>query len=547
MRLVPSLALVALLGAPLAAADRTWTGGDPSAGLWSRPLNWSGGVPGTADRAVLPGATDQYSYFDSARTVAGVRADGEHSVHRLDTDPEVALTLGGWADGGQTVGLEVNAGVLRFEKRIRLIPASAQTWRVPGELYVRGPVETGPGVTLSLGGAQPGTATLSGPVSGGGGLAAVGIGTLRLGGLEHNTWTGPTSFAGVTVQLSGFHRVSVPADVHLSGGATMVTAWYGEQIADTATVTADAGTTVELKKVTETIAGLAGGGTLVLAPESHLVIAGAADTGFAGRIDGAGRITKQGAGTWTLAPNPMPPPTGALDIAGGRVVHRRDWTGGAAVTVKNGGTLSGDGDLGTLQVDAGGVLDPGTVATPAALGAAALTLAPGSTLRLRRTGAVARVEAGAAIVGGATLELAPTSLPAVGGAWTIIQMAGNAVKVGGVFAGLGEGMNFEQAGAWWTITYQGGDGNDVVVKRLAGPQPTALTTLQVVLHGREPGATAVSIDGATATLQPDGAWSLPVGVPTAGGEVDITLTITTPAGVRVRHFTITVGAPATVG
>ena len=68
-------------------------------------------------------------------------------------------------------------------------------------------------------------------------------------------------------------------------------------------------------------------------------------------------------------------------------------------------------------------------------------------------------------LGGATLQVNPLAT-SVGDTFTIIQNDGTD-PVEGTFAGLAEGAWFTVGTAMFTITYKGGDGNDVVLTRSA--------------------------------------------------------------------------------
>src|SRR5205085_5691188 len=78
-------------------------------------------------------------------------------------------------------------------------------------------------------------------------------------------------------------------------------------------------------------------------------------------------------------------------------------------------------------------------------------------------------------LGGAVLDLGVFFTPVVGSTYTIINND-LADAVSGTFAGLPEGAVFTQTNGSFTgtfqITYQGGDGNDVVLTALNAASPT---------------------------------------------------------------------------
>jgi hypothetical protein len=76
---------------------------------------------------------------------------------------------------------------------------------------------------------------------------------------------------------------------------------------------------------------------------------------------------------------------------------------------------------------------------------------------------------GSVILGDATLSLSLGFTPIVGTTFEIISNDLNEL-VSGTFLGLSEGAAFTAGGQMFTISYQGGDGNDVVLTS-AVPEP----------------------------------------------------------------------------
>ncbi len=143
-----------------------------------------------------------------------------------------------------------------------------------------------------------------------------------------------------------------------------------------------------------------------------------------------------------------------------------------------GTTLGGKGSVGVVLAYAGATVAPGT--SVGALSTDGLTLLDGARLEIKIAGAAAgsgydqvRVDGTVSIVG-ATLDLSILDFfePRFGQSYTIIDNDG-ADAVVGQFAGYAEGAVFMLDGRLMTITYQGGDGNDVVVSKT--PPPTTIT------------------------------------------------------------------------
>ncbi|MGA2283504.1 MAG: hypothetical protein ABSH07_07475 [Candidatus Dormibacteria bacterium] len=65
--------------------------------------------------------------------------------------------------------------------------------------------------------------------------------------------------------------------------------------------------------------------------------------------------------------------------------------------------------------------------------------------------------------------------PALGTSFTIIHNTSGS-PVTGNFAGLPQGAVFQQGGTYFTITYHGGAGNDVVLTAVAPPTPSSTPT-----------------------------------------------------------------------
>ena len=207
-----------------------------------------------------------------------------------------------------------------------------------------------------------------------------------------------------------------------------------------------------------------------------VTLGGTGNTAVSGVIANGGgstsNLSKSGAGTLTLSnANTY---TGTTTINGGTLLVNGS-TAASAVTVNSTGTLGGTGTVnGSVSVSSGGFVAPGN--SPGILNTGAVTFSSGSTFSVEIGGTTPGNTAtdydqlnvtGSVSLNGATLT--PTQfagfVPVAGNAFTIIN---NDLSdpITTTFAGLAEGAtisNFLGSGLNATISYVGGDGNDVVI------------------------------------------------------------------------------------
>lgn len=291
------------------------------------------------------------------------------------------------------------------------------------------------------------TLTLSGVISGGGGLMINDgtAGTVLL--TNANGYSGTTTInAGIVGIQNGKALGSPSGATTVASGATLQLS--GDlKVAEKLTLNGvgAAGTTGALQHLSGTSAWTS---TLTLASNSTVAVdAGTLTLG--GKIGGTGSLTQVGSGKLTLA---------ALTTA----------TGGTIVTA---GTFSGGGTVGALQLNAGSTLAPGALVTQI-LKTGNVTFATGSTFAVRVNGVKAGSGydqlsvTGAVHLADATLDVSLGFTPLLGSTYTLIQNDSLDAIVG-TFAGLAEGATLTLGGMTFTISYVGGTGNDVVLTRTA--------------------------------------------------------------------------------
>ena len=150
--------------------------------------------------------------------------------------------------------------------------------------------------------------------------------------------------------------------------------------------------------------------------------------------------------------------------------------------VRGEGVLRGSGTVRNLNVD--GTIAPGN--SPGTITVLEyFTLSGGSTYEaeILNTGAYDQIKAGDVWIGGSlNLSLLPGAVIETGNTFTIIDNTGSQ-PVGGTFEGLDEGAHITVRGVVFSISYAGGDGNDIVLTALtSGSVPAVPNTgaLQIV-------------------------------------------------------------------
>jgi fibronectin-binding autotransporter adhesin len=290
---------------------------------------------------------------------------------------------------------------------------------------------------------------------------------------------GEGSGAGGTLTKAGLGVLTIKGSSTYSGD-TIVSA--GELFAQSNTAlsqfsayTVSAGATLRIDvDQNNAIGSLAGGGAVTIGDGAKLTAGvNGKNTTFSGGIAGNGDFTKTGAGTLILSGTSSH--TGEMTVDDGTL--RVDGAIVAATSVGDGATLAGRGTTGAVNIASGGTLAPGASAGNITTGD--FTFAAGATFEVEvggtapGTGYDRATVNGAVTLAGATLDLTFIGgfVPAFGNSYTIVLNDGSDA-VSGTFAGLAEGETFLIGGRLMSITYQGGDGNDVVIAKT--PPPTTI-------------------------------------------------------------------------
>ena len=301
-----------------------------------------------------------------------------------------------------------------------------------------GPVFTGG--TLQIGGAnivsalpitlmsQGGTidtngnsATLSGAISGPGGLTKIGAGTLTLSG--SSTYTGATSVNAGTLQAGAVNAFSPFSAFTVASGATL-----------------------DLNSFNQTIGSLAGAGSATLGSAMLTTGNDNTSTTFSGTISGTGSLTKIGSGTLMLTG--INTYSGRTAVNGGTLEVDGSIAPSSLTTVNSGGTLTGIGTVGNLTVAGGGTFAPGSGAPGSSMTVAGNLAFQSGALYLVQvnpsTASFANVTGTATLAGSVQVAFAPGSY--VTRQYTILHSGGligtfNGVS-GNVPAGFSDSLSY---------------------------------------------------------------------------------------------------------
>jgi hypothetical protein len=215
-----------------------------------------------------------------------------------------------------------------------------------------------------------------------------------------------------------------------------------------------------------------------------LTVNGTGNTLISGNIAGAGAssiLTKDGSGTLTLTGTEAI--TGGITANGGTLLMNTVNTSNQPLTVNNAGTtLGGTGTIGgSVSVGAGANLSPGnggnTTGTLTIGGP--LTLASTSNFRVDINGTAAGtfdqvvVNTSTVTITGSNLVVHVGTTLSIGQTFQILTV-GSGSPITGTFAGIPQGGTVTGSdGTVFTVSYTGGNGNDIVLTVLAAaPEPS---------------------------------------------------------------------------
>ena len=388
-----AMALALMTAFPAQAGILTWVG---ATGDWATASNWTGagsGPPGASDTANIINALSAAQIQAINAQALSINVQGGHLVVNGAT---TTLAVGGNLSlvNAGTMAVTGGAGVTGTD---RFFLDSASTLSVDGSgsvVQVQGDVIVGNGssgtATLSNGGLLRSVTT--GVVLGNGGgttgvlnigngagagildarsvTTVLGSGTLNFNHTDTNYFfTRDGTSTGGAINISGNIAVTVNGGgvTTLTGndtysGATNVNngtlrAGAAGAFSSSSATTVASGATLDMNNTNQTIASLAGSGTVQLGSGTLTTGGDNSSTTFSGNISGTGGLTKAGSGTFTLSgANSY---SGATTVSSGTLQASASnaFSSNSAVTVASGATL----DLNNISQTVGSLAGSGTV------------------------------------------------------------------------------------------------------------------------------------------------------------------------------------------
>jgi autotransporter-associated beta strand protein len=440
-----------------------------------------------------------------------------------------ALTVGGIiADGGNGASvLTLNGGTLDLTNGS--IAADTLNFQ-SGTLQNVTELRAGNNSTIvALTKTTAGTLTLTGTNAYTGGTNING-GILALGSAAALGTTGTISFGGGTLQYSAANTTDYSNRFSNAAGQAYSIDTNGQNVTLASNLTSSGGTFTKLGAGILTITGTdtytggttISGGTLQLGNggTTGSITGNVTDNGslvfnrsnaftFAGAISGSGSVTQNGTGATTLSSATGSTYAGGTTInAGSLFVNNtsNSGTGSGAVTVNNSGTLGGSGTItGSVTMNNSSVLAPGsagsgTTGSPGTVGdlsVGAVTMTGTNVFSVDvngvsgNVGTYDRVFVTNGVAG--NVNLGTTALLQLNianalnfGAGTQFTLINNdlADAIAGNFANAADGGIYTTANGYnFTVNYEGGTGNDLVLTAIPEPSTWVAAALTLLAIG----------------------------------------------------------------
>jgi autotransporter-associated beta strand protein len=426
-----------------------------------------------------PGATIQAS---SVITTGGLWVFGSAS----GGSQQLLIGTGGLTIGnGETLNLDASTST--FDNQIQMTGNLFSTAAATSNTII--PAGANPGrITLNgnrvfdvADGAAANDLVISVPIADGStpsSLTKANSGTLVLS--SPNTYTGGTTINGGAVTVSGNGTLGaqneplVVSNPNTGAGSAVV---VNLSTTTPTSVSSLSGAIATPTSGTNT-ATINNGGQLLTVNQST------AST-FAGSIAGAGGLADTGTAPLTLSGNNTY--TGGTTVSTGALIVNGSLSASSLVSVAADATLGGNGTVGT--VSSSGVVSPGSTGTPGTLTTGSLSLgggvlaiditSPASYDSVNATGPVVDVT-------GATLVVSVDMSAAInlGDTFTVLHVPGTNPAVQSVIGSFNGGSTITVGSRQFSISYTGGDGNDVTLTALTGASASLVGT--PALNGGSP-------------------------------------------------------------
>lgn len=514
--LLLSLSSLFVLATPQAsAATITWDGGGSDNNM-TTAANWNpNGAPSAGDDLVFPAnITDRTveNDFSAATSFNSITFSGTATQDSGYSITGNSMTLVAGINNSMTGSLSAHS------VSIPLILNGTQTFQSAGGTMAFTETLNVGSSALTLTPNASAFFSVDSVISGSGSITKTGTGTLVLAGNSSSYSGAITASAGrIMVQhnnalgaTSGATTISGGADLEIGNCSDMT---VGENI----TLTGDSSnTSTPVAKLT-TGAGCSGGGTdetygtparsgditlsgnialgsnITLAPvAATTTLTGGLSgdfaislfTGYGGKlvVGGSSNTTKTANGTYNSGAKDVTLsdslPSNTVGVFGNTVLiltgTRSDISIGASATLK------GTGTAGSVSIAAGGTIAPGL--SPGCLTVSGLSLAGAFDAEIGGATACSQYDqvkvTGAVTMGGTlNVSLVNSFKPVTGQKYVLISNDGTD-PVTGTFTGLAQGATITVGSTAFSISYTGGDGNDVELTVTAGAPVTGFSLAQ---------------------------------------------------------------------
>ena len=412
------------------------------------------------------------------------------------------------------------------------------------------------------------TLTLSGIISGTGGITVGGPGVTQFTGSQANTFTGLTT---VMTTGSGYLRLaragaeSIPSDLTIAaGGAVLVDAnssqiHYTSLVTDNGTLDISLATGLDSSIDNETIGGLAGTGLVQLGDRTLGCYLSPTNPTYSGVLVGSTLSSFHKYGLFTEILSGSSPSFLGTTVVNGSALTLLGVQTSSNITVTGGTLLVGHlGSFGSVSMtgtsnlsigNEPGVENQSTVKSLTLTSSNRVDVFTGSTAGNSRLNVV-----GAVALNGAALTVNTNVAPPTAGTIiVIIDNGGTTNPVSGTFASLPEGAQITSSGATpitFTVSYVGGDGNDVTLTAVSASTRPGVNSASTAT-GTVASAFTYSIT-ATNTPTSFAASNLPAGLavntntgvisgtPTIAGSTSVLISATNASGTGSGTVTVTI-------